>query len=155
MKWIGPLFTNAGGWSADVSYFNGVWYINKEDPIRIGEGKSGLMLLPMMEKGYGESYEHQLSLLKAGLTENGFEPDLAETFPFHIPVLFSFEQRMSRWAEMAAEWVPNIELSQESAQLLFDASQDKIFSQHTRQLLQKAVNSWSKEQGFQFVRGQH
>ncbi|UXD87320.1 hypothetical protein [Thalassolituus hydrocarboniclasticus] len=147
MKWIGPLFTNAGGWSAYVSYSDGEWYIDKDSPIKIGEGKSGLMLLPIMKKGYGESYERQLELLKAGLLENGFESELAESFPFHVPVIFSFEQRMSRWAEMAAEWVPVIELSEESAQLLFDASQDKLFSQRTRQLLQKAVNSWSKERG--------
>lgn len=152
MKWIGPIFTNAGGWSAYVSYFNGDWYIDKENPIKIGEGKSGLMLLPIMEKGYGESYGHQLELLRLGLTENGLKPNLAETFPFHIPVIFSFEQRMSRWTEMAAEWIPNIELSENTAQMLFNASQDKAFSQRTRQLVKKAVNSWSKERGFQFVR---
>lgn len=155
MKWIGPLFSNAGGWSAYVSYADGEWYIDKEDPIKIGEGKSGLMLLPIMDKVCGESYENQLKLLKTGLIENGFKPELAKTFPFHVPVIFSFEQRMSRWAEMAAEWVPYIELSKESAHLLFDASRDKIFSQRTRQILQKAVNSWSKERGFQFVRSQH
>ncbi|MEZ9526339.1 hypothetical protein [Enterovibrio norvegicus] len=155
MKWIGPLFTNAGGWSAYVSYFDGEWYIDKENPKKIGEGKSGLMLLPIMEKGYGEDYETQLELLRAGLTENGFNSELAETFPFHIPVIFSFEQRMSSWVEMAVEWIPNIELSEESAQLLFEASQDKLYNQRTRQLLQKVVNSWSKERGFQFVRSQH
>lgn len=155
MKWIGPLFINIGGWAAYVSYIDGDWYVDKENPIKIGEGKSGLMLLPMMEKGYGESYEVQLELLKSGLAKNGFEPCLAESFPFHVPVIFSFEQRMVRWAEMAAEWVPNIELSEKSAQLLFNASQDKAFSQRARQLLQKSVNSWSKERGFEFVCSQH
>jgi len=73
MKWIGPLFTNAGGWSAYVSYFDGEWYIDRVTPIKIGEGKSGVMLLPMMEKGYGDSYEKQIEILETGLVENGFE----------------------------------------------------------------------------------
>jgi hypothetical protein len=153
MKWIGPLFTNAGGWSAYVSYNGGVWYIDKENPIKIGEGKSGLMLLPIMEKGYGESIENQILLLKTGLSKNGFNTELVVSFPFHVPVVYSFKHRMVRWAEMAASWVPHIKLSDEAAQILFDASQDKIYSQHTRQVLQRTVNSWSQERGFLFVRG--
>lgn len=155
MKWIGPLFTNAGGWSAYVSYFEGEWYIDKEYPIKIGEGKSGLMLLPMMEKGYGENYKNQLEILQRGLSEYGLNSELAGTFPFHIPIIFPFENSMLRWAEMAVDWIPNIELSEESAQLLFNASQDKKYSQRTRQLLVKYVNKWSKERGFQFVHGKH
>ena len=72
MNWIGPLFTNAAGWSAYVSYKDGVWYVDKENPIKIGEGKSGMMLLPIMEKGYGENYEYQLSLLREGLESRVF-----------------------------------------------------------------------------------
>ena len=98
MKWIGALFTSAGRWSAYVSFFDGEWYTDKENPIKIGEGKSGLKMLPMMDKGYGESYWSQLELLKSDLAANGFDPEVAETFPFHVPVIFSFEQRMSRWA---------------------------------------------------------
>mgnify|MGYP000143708238 CR=1 FL=1 len=155
MKWIGPLFTNAGGWSAYVSYFDGEWYIDRDTPIKIGEGKSGVMLLPMMEKEYGDSYEKQIEILETGLVENGFEASIAHTFPFHVPVIFPFEKRMARWAEMAAEWVPYIDLCEESAQLLFDMSQDKIVSQRARQLLQKTVNRWSSERGYLLVRSQH
>jgi len=50
MKWIGPLFTNAGWWFAYVLYSDDEWFIDKDNPIKIGAGKFGIMLLLIMEK---------------------------------------------------------------------------------------------------------
>ena len=152
MNWIGPLFTNAAGWSAYVSYKDGVWYVDKENPIKIGEGKSGMMLLPIMEKGYGENYEYQLSLLREGLESIGIDPDIAKSFPFHVPVLFAFKHRWDHWADMATDWINHIELNHERAKILFDSCQDKVFSQRTRQVVLKFVNSWTREQGYCLLR---
>ena len=153
MKWIGPLFTNAGGWSAFVSYHNGEWCIDKDNPIKIGEGRSGMMLLPILQKGYGENYDHQIALIQSGLKAIGMDENLAYGFPFHVPVLTAFKLIMPHWAGMAADWIPFIEINNERAQLLFDACQDKAFSQKTRHAVLKIVNGWAKQQGFAFVRG--
>ena len=131
------------------------WFIDKNKPIKIGEGKSGLMLLPMLEKDYGGGYENQIGILESGLVECGLKSEMAHSFPFHVPVVFPFKYRRSGWAEEAVDWLPRIVLTNETAQLLFDASQDKIFSQRARQKLKKVVNVWSAERGFCFVRGQH
>jgi hypothetical protein len=152
MKWIGPLFTNAGGWAAFVSYHNGEWYIDQDNPTKIGEGRSPIMLLPILQKGYGENYDHQIALIQSGLKAIGMEEKLAYGFPFHVPVLAAFEL-MPHWADMAADWVSFIELNNERAQMLFDACQDKAFSQKARHAVLKIVNAWAKKRGFSFVRG--
>jgi hypothetical protein len=151
MKWIGPLFTNAGGWAAYVSYQDGVWYIGHENPTIIGEGKSGMLLLPMMQEGYGENYHHQIELLRAGLKLNFQDPELAVSFPFHVPVLTAF-QHMYGWVKIAADWAQYIELNMERAQILFDACQSKIIDQSSRHKVLKVVNKWAKQEGFAFVR---
>ena len=151
MKWIGPLFTNAGGWAAYVSYENGIWYIDRDTPTKIGEGRSGTQLLPIMQVGYGESYNHQMAILKDGLCCHSQDPEAASSFPFHLPVLTAF-QHMFGWANMAADWVQYIELNMDRAQILFDACQDKAIDQSSRHKALKVVNKWAKQQGFVFVR---
>jgi len=151
MKWIGPLFTNAGGWAAYVSYENGAWYLDRDNPIRIGEGKSGTMLLPLMQEDYGQGYQHQIDLLKSGLKSNSQDSELANSFPFHVPVLTSF-QHMFGWVKFAADWVQFIEINMERAQILFDACQNKNIDQSSRHKVLKVVNKWSNQEGFTFVR---
>jgi hypothetical protein len=112
-----------------------------------------MMLLPILQKGYGENYDHQIALIQSGLKAIGMEEELAYGFPFHVPVLAAFELKMPGWATMAADWVPFIELNNERAQLLFDACQDKAFSQEARHAVLKIVNAWAKQRGFSFVRG--
>ncbi|TQV87162.1 hypothetical protein [Aliikangiella coralliicola] len=145
MKWIGPLFTNSGGWSAYVSFENGSWFIDKDNPVKIGDGRSAMLLLPMMEKGYGKNYEHQINILKTGLRDTGLSEDIACSFPFHVPVVYSFDRAMIRWTEMAADWVQYLHLNQELAQKLYDHCQDNKFSQKTRHKVLKVVNSWANE----------
>ncbi|MDG9667765.1 hypothetical protein ONV78_08485 [Hahella sp. CR1] len=152
MQWIGPLFTNAAGWKAYVSFAEGKWYIKHDGSLEIGKGRSGLMLLPILEKGYGECYQHQIDLLKRGLRESGLDEACAETFPFKVPVLFPFQHHMSNWADDASDWLWDIELTHAEAELLFAASQNKQFRQKTRHRLRQRVNAWTAQQGVCFVR---
>ena len=146
MKWIGPLFINAGGWPAYVALHNGDWYINKDNPILISEENSGTLLLPLMEEDYGENYNHQIALLKNDLAKINLNENEAYSFPFHVPVIEAFKHKLSHWAEMSVDWVPFIELNNERAQLLYIACQDKIFSQNTRHKVLKVVIKWANEQ---------
>lgn len=87
MKWIGPLFKNAGSWEAFVALEEGKWFVDKDSPVEIGIGKSGVMLLPLLQKGYGEDFETQITILQNGLKSAGQDPTHALQFPFHVPVL--------------------------------------------------------------------
>ncbi len=151
MKWIGPLFKNAGGWSAYVSYQDDMWFIDRENPIVIGEGKSGIMLLPMMEEDYGVSYKHQIEILKSSLELNSQDAERADSFPFHVPVLTAF-QHMSGWTKIAVNWVQYIELYMDRAQILFDSCQSNNIDHLSRHKTLRFVNRWAKREGFVFVR---
>ena len=151
MKWIGPLFENAGGWKAYVSFNDGAWFIDKDDPIKIERGKAGVMLLPMLDAEYGQGYEYQLSLLMKGLKENNQDPDEANRFPFHVPVVTAFKD-MPHWVDYASDWLEYLPLTKEIALEIFDACQNKYLPQASRHKALKAINKWSKEHGFVFVR---
>ena len=151
MKWIGPLFKNAGGWEAFVAYENGKWFLDKDSPVEIGAGKSGVMLLPLLQKGYGEDYETQIGILQNGLVENGMEPNLAFKFPFLVPVLTAYKC-MPNWCESAVSWLKHIELSQQGALEIFDSCHNQAMNQKVRQDTIKYINEWSKERGFQFAK---
>ena len=151
MKWIGPIFKNAGGWEAFVAYESGVWYLDKENPIEIGKSKSAVMLLPILQKGYGEDFSTQIDILQNGLENNGQNPELAYEFPFYVPVLAAYKT-MPNWANFAIDWLPNLKLDRESALEIFDACHGYGIDQKVRQKTISFINSWSKERGFQFAR---
>ena len=153
MKWIGPLFTNAGGWKAFVAFEQGKWFVDKDSPIEIGTGKSGVMLLPLLQKGYGESFETQITLLEKGLKSEGQDPKYALQFPFHVPVLTAYKH-MPNWCDSAVNWLGYIHLSREHAMEIFDACHTQAISQGVRQTTIKYINKWSNERGFQFARPQ-
>ena len=151
MKWIGPLFTNAGGWEAYVSYHEGEWFIDKESPIVIEGTKSGVKLLPMLQEDYGKGYENQLKILKKGLLKNGQNMEAVESFPFHVPIITAFES-MPGWVSYASDWVKHIKLDMDIAQFLFEKCQNKLFEQSARHKTLKAVNNWAKNKGVTFLR---
>ncbi len=151
MKWIGPLFKSAGGWEAYVAFSDGAWYVDNESPVKIGEGKSGIMLLPILQEGYGQDYATQIELLKSGLAENGMDPEIAYSFPFVVPVLTAYRS-MPNWANFAVKWLPDIKLEKESAVVIFDACHSTVLAQGVRQATIKYINKWSSENGFQFSR---
>jgi len=151
MKWIGPLFENAGGWKAFVSFSDGIWYVKNNEPVKIGDGKSGVMLLPILDERYGNGYAHQISVLKEGLSENNQNPEEATGFPFHVPVVVAFKY-MPGWVDVASDWVQHLHLNTEVAQEIFDACQKNTLSQAARHKALKVINKWAKEHGFQFVR---
>lgn len=153
MKWIGPLFKNAGGWEAFVAFEKGTWFVDKSSPIKIGEGKSGVMLLPLLQKGYGENFKTQIEILQKGLASVGQNPEFAYQFPFHVPVLTAYKY-MPNWCNSAVDWLVDIQLSKEHAMEIFDACHTSVISQGVRKATIKHINKWSKERGFQLARPQ-
>ena len=151
MKWIGPLFENAGGRKAFVAFSDDVWYIKNSEPLKIDAGKPGVMLLPMLDEKYGRGYEYQISILKEGLSENNQNPEEATSFPFHVPVVVAFKD-MPGWVDVASDWVQHLQLTTEIAQEIFDACQKKHLSQISRYKALKVINKWAREQGFEFLR---
>lgn len=151
MEWIGPLFKNAGGWGAFVSIEGGKWFVDKDSPIEIGVGKSGFVLLPLLQKEYGGDFEKQISILQKGLISTGEDPRLAYQFPFHVPVLTAYKY-MPNWCDSAVNWLVDIQLTREQAMEIFDACHTPAISQSVRQATIKYINKWSKERGFQFAR---
>ncbi len=151
MKWIGPLFRNAGGWEAFVAYENDRWYVDKENTVEIDSDKSGVMLLPMLQKGYGEDYSTQIEILQNGLSRNGQDPDLAYGFPFGVPVLVAYKT-MQNWTSEAVNWLPDIELDRDSALAIFDACYYGGINQSVRQKTISFINKWSNQKGYQFTR---
>ena len=132
MKWIGPLFRNDGGWDAFVAYEDGLWYIDKDEPIEVGKGKSGIMLLPILQKGYGENYSTQIAI-------------------FSVPVLTAYKT-MPNWSSDAVSWLEDIVNDKEIALEIYDACYSSVTNQSVRQKTVSFINRWSKERGFQFVR---
>ncbi len=151
MKWIGPLFKNAGGWEAFVALEEGRWFVDKESPVEIGMGKSGVMLLPLLQKEHGENFEAQVAILQKGLKSAGQDPKHALQFPFHVPVLTAYKL-MPNWCESAVNWLGDIHLSREQALEIFDACHTPEISQVVRQKTIKFINKWSSERGFKFAR---
>lgn len=151
MKWIGPLFKNAGGWEAYVSYHNGKWFIDKESPEEINWATNGVKLLPMLQEEYGGGYDHQIRILNNGLLENGLNIEAINSFPFHAPIITAFEY-MPGWVTYAADWVKHIHLNMEIAQFLFDKCQNKNIEQSARHKTLKVVNNWAKNNDFVFIR---
>lgn len=151
MKWIGPLFTNAGGWEAYVSYHDGKWFIDKDSPIVIEGTESGVKLLPMLQEEYGKGYENQLKILKKGLLKNGQNMEAIESFPFHAPVITAFEN-MPGWVSYASDWVKHLKLNMEIAQFLFEKCQNKNLEQSARHKTLKVVNNWAKNNDFVFLK---
>ena len=151
MKWIGPLFRNGGGWDAFVAYEDGLWYVDKDEPIEVGKGKSGIMLLPILQKGYGENYSTQIVILRQGLESHSQNPDLAYEFPFSVPVLTAYKI-MPNWSSDAVSWLEYIVTDKEIALEIYDACYSSVTNQSVRQKTVRFINRWSNERGFQFVR---
>lgn len=153
IHWFSPIFINAGGWPATIGLSNeNVWFVNKKKPEKIGEGNSGTLLLPLMQEGYGGNFNTAHKKICDVLSNADFSLDYADTFPYCVPVETAFKYKMSKWAEMAVDWLSYIDMDYDLALMIFDFSNINAMSQKKRQQALKTVNTWAIKRGYCFLR---
>ena len=154
ITWLPPLFTNAGGYTVIVGLADdGIWYIDPNEPSIIGDGKTGLAMLPLMQPGYGGP----LSEVKLKLSQLASECDQSidlSAFPYHAPVETALDG-MYGWLQYVDTWLPCITLNQEKAQKYFELAQGKLLSQKSRQKLLNQINQWTRANGYCLIKAKN
>ena len=147
-----PLFSNAGGWSATVGVDEDrAWYLRHDELLLAGSSQAAMLLLPVLQDGFGGSLAEVRSRIRAGLGALGRSTELEQSFPYSAPVLLAFTS-MPRWARWAVRWLPELELSEEQARAILVACEDRSIEQGVRHLALRCVHDWERQHGVCLLR---
>ena len=110
IAWLRPLFTNAGGFEVCVGLGEDTrWYILYDGP-KVDPQGINRELLPLMQAGYGGTFETAYRMMEERLQEIGISTDLVENFPFAVPVRTAIHVGLPFWVGLAAAWRPYVSL---------------------------------------------
>ncbi len=144
ITWLPRLFINAGGHPIVVGFCEGRWFLQNDPIIELTVDSTCMYLLPLMQEGYGGSFNFAKHLVSDRLREVGLPNYHVETFPFIVPVRTAVSFGAVYWVACAMKWVKDIEFDEEFARELLKVSRTKSVSQNTRNAARRRVKVWEQ-----------
>lgn len=152
ITWLPALFRNAGGTSVTVGVTNKRWFIKSQTVHELTLQSECALLLPLMQEGYGGSFEFAKQLVADRLQEVGLPANLSETFPYIVPVRTAVKHNMGRWVRYAMRWVSYLDVDEVFVRELLRVSRSRSVDQDSRNRAKKKVKEWEQRHGICLIR---
>lgn len=147
IKWLAPLFTNAGGGDVIVGVTpDSEWFVQHNTITSLSSDRLPSTMLPLVQPGFGGDYPTARALLASRLEFAGLPPSYIETFPFFAVVKLAF-QSSGFWSANAVAWIPHFDYDESFANVLLQFTLDKQHLQSDRHLVAKHLKNWESNRG--------